>query len=124
MAGAPKPSAYAATLPLASKPGTVWHYSTGTAAILAGIIIDTLGSEQAAEHYIRTRLLAPIGITSTRFAHDQSGRWFGGFGADSTPRDFARFGLLYLRDGVWNDQRILTARWVDITLTPGPARFQ
>jgi CubicO group peptidase (beta-lactamase class C family) len=124
MIGAPNASEYVANQPLASRPGTVWYYSTGTAAILAGVIIDTLGSPQAAEHYIRTRLLLPIGITSTRFAHDGSGRWFGGFGADSTPRDFARFGLLYLRGGVWNHKRILPAGWVDFTRTPGPASPQ
>lgn len=124
MIGASTASAYAASQPLASKPGTVMHYSTGTTAILAGIVIDTLGSPQAAERYIRSRLLVPIGITSTRFARDQSGRWFGGFGADSTPRDFARFGLLYLRDGVWDEKRILPAGWVDFTRTPGPASPQ
>ena len=124
MIGAPNASAYVASLPLSSKPGTVMHYSTGTTAILAGIAIDTLGGPQAAERYIRTRLLRPIGITSTRFAHDRSGRWFGGFGADSTPRDFARFGLLYLRDGVWDNKRILPAGWVDFTRTPSAASPQ
>ncbi len=124
MIAAPDAADYAASLPLESKPGTVWKYSTGTAAILAGIIIDTLGGEQAAEHYIRTRLLLPIGITTTRFVHDRSGRWFGGLGADSTARDYARFGLLYLRDGVWNNRRILPAGWVDYTRTPGPASPQ
>jgi CubicO group peptidase (beta-lactamase class C family) len=118
--GEPNASGYAASLPLKAKPGTVWNYSTGTGAILAGIIIDTLGSEQAAEHYIRTRLLLPIGIKSTRFLHDKSGRWFGGIGADSTAQDFARLGLLYLRDGVWDHKRILPAGWVDYARTPGP----
>ena len=122
--GQPNASEYAANLPLEAKPGTVWNYSTGTGAILAGIIIDTLGSERAAEHYIRTRLLAPIGIRSTRFLHDRSGRWFGGIGADSTAQDFARFGLLYLRDGVWNHRRILPSGWVDYTRTPGPVSPQ
>ncbi len=124
MIAAPNAEAYAASLPLQASPGTVWHYSTGTAAILAGIIVDTLGGEQAAEHYIRSRLLNPLGIMSTLFIHDRSGRWFGGFGADSTAQDFARFGLLYLRDGVWNHQRILPAGWVDYTRTPGPASPQ
>lgn len=124
MVGAPNASAYAANMPLVAKPGTVWNYSTGTGAILAGIIIDTLGGERAAEHYIRTRLLLPIGMRSTRFLHDRSGRWFGGVGADSTARDFARFGLLYLRDGVWNDKQILPAGWVDYSRSPGPASPQ
>ncbi len=117
MLTAPDASAYAAAKPLVATPGTQWQYSTGTAAILAGIAIDTLGGERPAEHYIVTRLLRPLGITSTRFVHDRSGRWFGGLGADSTAQDFARFGLLYLRGGIWNGSAILPKGWVDFTRT-------
>jgi CubicO group peptidase (beta-lactamase class C family) len=37
-----------------------------------------------------------------------------------TARDFARFGLLYLRNGVWNGQRVLPQGWVDFARTPAP----
>ena len=55
---------------------------------------------------------------------DGSGRWFGGLGADSTSRDFARFGLLFLNDGVWDGQRILPEGWVDYSHTPSATNPQ
>jgi CubicO group peptidase (beta-lactamase class C family) len=36
-------------------------------------------------------------------------------------RDWARFGLLHLRDGVWNGERVLPEGWVDFISTPAPA---
>ncbi len=114
-------SAYVASFPLEAEPGTTFDYSTGTTAILAGIAIDTLGGVDEFDAYVHERLLDPIGITSTTFLADRSGRWFGGLGADSTTRDFARFGLLFLNDGVWDGERILPEGWVAYSHAPSPA---
>ncbi len=114
-------SAYVASFPLEAEPGTRFDYSTGTTAILAGIAIDTLGGVDEFDAYVHERLLDPIGITSTKFLVDGSGRWFGGLGADCTTRDFARFGLLFLNDGVWEGERILPEGWVEYSHAPSPS---
>ena len=114
-------SAYVASFPLEAEPGTMFDYSTGTTAILAGIAIDTLGGVDEFEDYLQERLLDPLGITSTELLRDGSGRWFGGLGANHTTRDFARFGLLFLNDGIWDGERILPEGWVEYSHTPSPS---
>ena len=117
-------SDYVASLPLEAAPGELFDYSTGTTAILAGIITDTLGGVDEADAYIQQRLLGPLGITSMEFLRDGSGRWFGGVGANSTTRDFARFGLLFLNDGIWDGERILPEGWVEYSHLPSPRNPQ
>jgi CubicO group peptidase (beta-lactamase class C family) len=65
-----------------------------------------------------------LGITSIELQRDQAGRWVGGFGGNATTRDFARFGLLYLNDGVWDGERILPEGWVEYSHTPSPSNRQ
>ena len=113
-----------AAVELEAEPGTTFEYSTGTTAILAGIAIDTLGGVEEFDDYVDERLFGPLGITSTELTRDGSGRWFGGFGANSTTRDFARFGLLYLNDGIWDGERLLPEGWVDYSHEPSPANAQ
>ena len=72
---------------LVAEPGTEWEYSTGTTAILADIAADELGGGDALDTYVHERLLDPLGMTSTVLLEDSTGTWFGGLGADSTPRD-------------------------------------
>jgi CubicO group peptidase (beta-lactamase class C family) len=106
---------------LVAEPGTEWAYSTGTTAILAEIAADELGGGDALDTYVHERLLDPLGMTSTVLDEDSTGTWLGGLGANSTPRDFAKFGLLFLRDGVWDGERILPEGWVDTSRSPSAA---
>ena len=62
---------------------------------------------------MRERLLDPIGASSPQLTFDAAGTWVASSYVHATARDFARFGLLYLRDGVWDGRRILPAGWVD-----------
>jgi CubicO group peptidase (beta-lactamase class C family) len=58
-------------------------------------------------------LFAPIGMHSAIPQLDAAGTWVGSSYLRATARDFARFGLLYMRDGVWDGRRILPEGWVD-----------
>jgi len=118
MLAAPNAAAYAAAKPLESEPGTVFEYSTGTTALLSGIAADTLGGCGQELDYLHERLLDPLGITTEELFLDPSGCWYGGLGADMTTRDFARFGLLFLRGGRWEDEQILPTSWIEESRVP------
>jgi CubicO group peptidase (beta-lactamase class C family) len=114
-------AAYAAGRPVAAEPGTQWNYSSGTANIIARIV------RQAAEKnhpqyysFIRSELFDKIGMVSAVMEPDASGTFVGSSYTFATPRDWARFGQLYLQDGVWQGERILPAGWVKYSTTPTP----
>ena len=66
---------------------------------------------------MRERLFGPLGMTSAAPKFDAAGTFIGSSFCFATPRDFARFGLLYLRDGVWDGKRLLPEGWVDYART-------
>jgi CubicO group peptidase (beta-lactamase class C family) len=114
-------AAYAAAEPLAGAPDTLWNYSSGTANILSRIIRDTVGGDIT--HYWafpQEALFHRIGMNNTVLEPDASGTFVGSSYMYATAHDWARFGLLYLQDGVWNGERILPEGWVDYTRTPTP----
>jgi len=114
-------AAYAASLPLESTPGSVFEYNSGNSAILMGIVTNTLGGPAATDAYINDRLLDPLGITSTTYTRDKTGKILGYMGINMSARDLARFGLLFLNDGMWGTKRILPAGWVDFSKAESPA---
>ncbi len=121
---APDAAAVMAARPLEREPGSGFEYSTGTTALLAGIAADELGGCQQAIDYLNQRLLDPIGVTTDQLATDGHGCWFGGFGANMTTRDFARFGLLYLRGGQWDGRQLLPASWIDESRVPASTNVE
>lgn len=112
-AGADDVAGYTATRPLRHDPGTVFNYSSGTTNLLSGIVRDVLGGEEAYRRFLDQRLFGPIGMTSADPRFDAAGTWIASSYVWATARDMARFGHLYLRDGVWDGQRLLPEGWVD-----------
>jgi CubicO group peptidase (beta-lactamase class C family) len=120
--GARDMAAYAAAPPLASPPGTHWAYSTATSVLLARCVERSLGGTvEAARDFARRELFERIGMKSALLERDAQGTFVGGASVWASARDWARFGLLYLRDGVWDSARVLPEGWVDFTRTPAPA---
>ena len=108
---------YAATVPAKEEPGKVFYYSSGTTNIISRIIRDKIGDE----HYYRfpyEELFYKLGIHSMVIEPDAGGTFVGSSYSFATARDWARFGLLYLNDGVWNGERILPEGWVTYSYTP------
>lgn len=115
-------AAYAASKPLEVEPGSRVRYSTGTTCIVSGVIGSIVGHGEAYRTFIAHELLDPLGISSSEATpgFDGAGNLIGGSVFDATARSFAKFGLLYLRGGVWDGRRILPEGWVDYARTPTP----
>jgi CubicO group peptidase (beta-lactamase class C family) len=112
-------AAFAASMPLQHPPGSFWYYSSGTSNIVSRCLSRALDLKGADfEGFMRARLFAPLGMTSPIPKFDAAGTFIGSSFCFCTARDFARFGLLYLRDGVWEGRRRLPEGWVDYARTP------
>ena len=114
-------AAYAAQKPLKHPPDSVWSYSSGSANIVARIVrLRAEGLYEPYYDFLNRELFHKIGMSSAVIEPDPSGTFVGSSYGFATPRDWARFGLLYLQDGVWNGERILSEGWVEYSTTPTP----
>jgi len=107
---------YAMSYNLEYEPGTHFEYSTGTTNILSRVIRRKTG-----QHYYRfpyNALFLKTGMYSAVLETDAAGTYVGSSYCFATARDWAKFGLLYLNDGVANGLRILPKGWVAYTRTP------
>lgn len=105
--------AFAAAKPMLHPPGQVFSYSSGTTNIIARILRDIVGGPTEMLRFMQRELFEPIGMRTPTPRFDSAGTFIGSSFLLATPQDFARFGYLYLRDGVWDGQRILPPGWVD-----------
>jgi CubicO group peptidase (beta-lactamase class C family) len=110
---------YAAALPLDHEPGSTFNYSSGTTNIVTRMIGQAVGGGEAGmRSFMQTELFAPLAMTSADPRFDAAGTFVGSSFLYCTARDFARFGQLYLSDGVWDGRRILPDGWVDFARAP------
>jgi len=128
-------------LPQLHPPGEVWNYSSagfhliGRAvelSVRSGLqqrlalasnpdaVKSRLGERLFYSDWLKIEFFAPLGIDAQP-EFDPSGTFLGGSLVWASARDFAKFGYLYLRDGVWEGERLLPEGWVDFARTRGPA---
>ncbi|CAF3354326.1 unnamed protein product [Rotaria socialis] len=110
--------AFAASHPLKSKPGTQCYYSSGSTNILSRLIRHTVGENEYHSFPYR-RLFSKLGMNSFVMEVDPSGTFVGSSYSWGTARDWARFGLLYLNNGYYNNEQILTEEWIKQSVTLG-----
>jgi CubicO group peptidase (beta-lactamase class C family) len=115
-------SAFAANASLRAKPGSEWRYTNCNFVLLSRIIRNMAGGDaNSTRKFIARELFEPLGFEHATLEYDSAGVPLGSIHLWASARDWARFGLLYLRDGVAkNGRRILPIGWVDCSaeLTP------
>ena len=104
--------------PLTGEPGNSWNYSSGTTNLLSGFIRNQFRTHQEYLDFWYRNLIDKIGMSSMTVETDLAGNYVGSSYAWATARDWAKFGLLYLHEGNWNGEQILSEEWVEYSATP------
>ena len=97
-------------LPVEHKPGTHFVYNTGATYMLSAVLQKVTGMKVV--DYLGPRLFEPLGISGHKWQESPEGLNVGGWGLRVRTEDIARFGQLYLQDGMWDGRRLLPEGWV------------
>ncbi len=111
-------AAFAEKAPLKFQPGADWNYTNGNTMLLSRVIRDQAGGTAAATLAFACReLFSKLGMRRVTLEFDAVGTPIGSSHMLASARDWARFGLLYLHDGVVDGHRLLPEGWVDYSAT-------
>jgi len=111
-------AAYAESIQLETAPGAAWNYHDGNTLILSHLIRNAVGGNPAdVLRFARRELFAPLGMRHVVLQLDGAGTVEGSSEMLASARDWARFGQLYLDDGVAGGKRILPEGWVNYSAT-------
>jgi CubicO group peptidase (beta-lactamase class C family) len=97
--------------PMSNSPGEVFYYNSGNAHLLSAIITKLSG--MTALEYAQAKLFGPLGIDHVFWRSDPQGISVGGYDLFLEPRDMAKIGYLYLRNGMWEGKQLLPSAWID-----------
>src|SRR5215216_2727852 len=120
----PDMAAYAESMPLQSAPGTAWNYHDGNTVILAHLVRQASGgSASKMMRLARQELFDPLGMRNVTLEFDASGNAEGSSQMLASARDWARFGQLYLTEGMAGGKHLLPEGWVKYAATPTPTAW-
>lgn len=104
--------------PMTGKPDHSWNYSSGTTNLLSRFIREQFETHREYIDFWYRELIDKIGMSSMTIETDLEGNYVGSSYGWATPRDWAKFGLLYLNKGNWNGEQVLKESWVNYSTKP------
>ncbi len=113
---------YAAGQELEADPGAKWEYASPTPNLLMAMLKNTMTRKEY-DAYPWEKLFNRIGMKKVVWERDAAGTYVGSSYLYTRPRDMAKFGYLFLNDGMWEGKRILPEGWVKYSTTVAPAYF-
>jgi CubicO group peptidase (beta-lactamase class C family) len=117
-------AAFADKAELETAPGGAWYYHDGNYLILSRLIENAVGGKPADFlRFAQTELFAPLGMRHVTIEFDGAGTPEGSSQMLASARDWARFGQLYLNDGIAGGKRILPEGWVNYSAAPTAGAF-
>ena len=101
-------------LPLASDPGTVFTYNTAATNAIGQAVQNATG--MPLEDFANANLFYPMQITNAEWSRTPTNLPVGGSGLFLRTRDLVKFGQLYLDNGSWQGQQLISADWIGDTV--------
>ena len=98
-------------LPMAEEPGTRFEYCNGASFLLSAIIQETTG--MSALEFANEHFFGPLGIVNVEWSSNPQGITIGWSDLHLTPHDMAKIGYLYLNEGWWDGEQVVSAEWVE-----------
>ena len=116
---------FSKTLTREREPGTYMHYVSINTQVLGFLLQEV--TNKSISQYLFDKIWNPLGMEdSAYFILDDVKDEFALGGLNATLRDYAKFGLLYLQNGRWSDNQIISNQWIEdshktdgIHLVPG-----
>lgn len=96
-------------------PGQYFSYADGVSQLTSAIVSEATG--MSAYDFAQPNLFAPLGITDVTWLADPQGVSCGGDAMYLSPLDMAKLGYLYLHQGEWDGQQIVSSAWVEAATT-------
>ena len=112
---------YAISMTSEYAPDSIWYYSSGTTNILSEIIKRKFESINDYWSFPHKEIFHKIGMYSTTMEPDAVGTYIGSSYTYANTRDWARYGLLYLNNGIWLGDTIVNPSWIDFTREEAPS---
>ena len=106
---------YARNVGVQKEAGLIFEYNNVNSMLLADILLQATGIK--ADRLLRERIFNKIGLEDVTLWQDGAGNPLTYCCVDTTARQYARFGLLFARDGNWNGEQIISKQFVDETFT-------
>jgi CubicO group peptidase (beta-lactamase class C family) len=106
---------------LIREPGTFYDYENYDTLLAVYAMKLALGDDKTYQEFPRRALLDKIGMRNTLVSADRFHDFILSSQVYTNARDLARFGLLYLQNGVWDGERLLSEDWIEFVRTPAPA---
>lgn len=101
---------------LSNSPGVRMEYNSGASQLLSAILMQASGMSTA--HFAELYLFGPLGIEDYKWETDPQGIHTGGFGLWLRPSDLLKFGQLYLQEGIWDNQQLISSERVVRSVEP------
>jgi CubicO group peptidase (beta-lactamase class C family) len=102
--------------PVPNAPGRDFIYSSGSSYMLSAIVTKLTG--ETVHALLERHVFRPLGMGAVQWDMSAEGFSTGGNGLTCLTEDVAKFGLLHLRDGMWERTRILPQEWVRAATRP------